>query len=367
MKILYVTDFSIEGDSGKNKATREKGNALAELIGRDNVEFIYPKSGKSFYQKTLGKILFDIHVTLKVLGSKDELVIVQRAVFLPFLRLITRIKRIKIYAEYHADFKEEIKFLNKSWSEKSFLYIVSYFYTLNYRLVDGIIFNHPILKDKFDNVFRKPSIFSYNGSNSKDFYPISTELARSAVEIPSDSFTFLFLGSVSKWHGVEMLIDAFNEAKIAQLKNVFLYVVGIKESEYTNKLKSRSLNGNVVFINAVDTKTAANYINSADFCVLPVNNVRTSPGSPLKLYDYIACGKPVITQEKLLGYADEVERYSLGFTTNFYAPEIVANDLIKFMELDLSSFAYNNRMVATQMVSWRVRMAEWLKFIDDNR
>lgn len=367
MKILYVTDFSAEGNSGKNKATREKVNALGEVIGRDNLHFLSPGRSHSFFDKTIGRLLFDYRVAREIFTRKDHFLIIQRAVFLPCTLMAARLKKIKVFAEFHADFREEIEFLNKSKLEKILLHVVAYFYNLNYDLVNGIIFNHPYLKAKFDTRYRKPSMYSYNGANFKEFVPKPKLEARRSLSIPTQQFVYLFLGSVSQWHGVDLLIDVFNQERIVNNDSVFLYIVGVKDNEYTRNLKSTTLNRQVIFIDAVDTETASSYINASDVCLLPVKHIRTSPGSPLKLYDYISCGKPVLTQRDLAGYADEVENHQLGLTTDFTDPQQAASDLLKFMDIDLEPYGVHNRYKAEHTLNWKSRMTEWVDFLNNNK
>ena len=143
-----------------------------------------------------------------------------------------------------------------------------------------------------------------------------------------------------------------------------MYIVGGKDPQYTKLLNKQVKNNNIYFHDAVDTQKANLFMNAADFCLLPVNNVRLSPGSPLKLYDYISCGKPVIAQSTMLGYSDEVERYDLGYTVDFTNTDMAANFLAN--ELDVTKgkdFLANNRRVAETEVSWKQRMIQWLNFI----
>lgn len=363
--VIYIVDFPIEGNSGKNKASKEKSKALENKFGSANFDFIYPKPSNSKFQKLLSKLTFDITTCIKILFIKNLEIVVQRVLFMPVTRALLYIKGVKVISEYHADFKEEIHFLNKSKQEKTILYLLSFFYNLNYKLSDGIIYNHPYLKEKFDKVFKKPSIYSYNGSNVMDFNIKSIMESRDALGIPKENFIFLFLGSVSKWHGVDYLIDVFNTNTLTQNENIKLYIVGGNNNNYVKILKQKSFNNeNIIFIPSVDNDQAVNYINSANYCLLPVKEVRTSPGSPLKLYDYIACGKPVICQSNVLGYSDEVENYDLGYTVDFTQSEQAAQKLISYTLLSMDEyFLVNNRKVAVSKVSWSNRIDKWYSFI----
>jgi glycosyltransferase involved in cell wall biosynthesis len=367
MKLIYITDFTIEGNSGKNKATREKGKALSELVGKDNFKFFHPARSSSILQKTIGRLLFDVKTAAKILMEDRCDVVIQRAVFLPCVLIVAKLRGIILIGEFHADFKEEIPYLNKNAFEKKILHLISYLYNWNYHLMDGIIYNHPYLKLKFDTIFSKPSIYSYNGSNFKEFIPKVKKTSKILLQLPQNEFIFLFLGSVSKWHGVEFLINIFNEERLAKIEVARLYIVGIQPSPYTEMLKSMSKNKNVTFIDAVDNLTALNYINASDICLLPVNHIRTSPGSPLKLYDYIACGKPVIAQSGLAGYADEVTNFNLGYTVDFTNASRAAFELVKIMNDDLESFSKNNRLVAVTKLNWNTRMTDWINFVNSLR
>ncbi|WP_026811009.1 glycosyltransferase [Arenibacter latericius] len=363
MKLVYIVGFPIEGNSGKNKATSEKARVLKNKLGKDNFIFLSPKSSKSIFSKIKNLLFFDFKVFFKFLFLSKEHFVVQRVLFLPLTSLILYLKGIKVITEFHADFKDEIPYLNKSRIQVFILKAIVPFFNLNYRLSNGIIYNHPILKEKFDHVYKKPSIFSYNGANYKEFYPTNKELAKKELGIGSQDMVFLFLGSVSQWHGVDYLIEIFNQEIIRKSSNIFLYIVGAKESTYSNELKLKSYNNNIKFIKPVTTDIARKYINASEYCLLPVKQLRISPGSPLKLYDYIACGRPVIAQSNLRGYSDEVEDYNLGYTVDF-TNAIESAHTIKNISLIERNFELNNRKMAIETLSWEKRIQTWIDFLN---
>jgi glycosyltransferase involved in cell wall biosynthesis len=366
MKIVYIVDFSVEGNSGKHKATREKALALKALLGDDNVDFYYPKGSKKGISKYLGSMVFDIRLFYKLLFRKGDYKVVMRVLFLPLTRILFYIKGVPVVCEFHADFKEEIPLLNKNGFEKKLLYILSFFFNLNFKLSNGLIFNHPYLKNKFDPILKKKSIYSYNGSNHKDFKALDMQESRTKIGIGQNELVFLFLGSVSQWHGVDYLIDMFNEPSIIANPNIYLYIVGGKRNAYVEGLIKSSRNSNIIFKDPVPSNIAELYINASDYCMLPVKHNRTSPGSPLKLYDYISCGKPVITQENMAGYSDEVLNYNLGFVTDLTQPEAAAKEILRIAQSTTTdSFKDNNIDVAVNKVSWLQRMKAWVLFIKD--
>lgn len=362
-KIVYIVDFPIDISSGKSKATREKAEALRRIVGDDKFIFFSAKNNKNIFLKLIDLIVLDLRCSLSLIFMSNIKAVFQRALFLPFTFLVQRIKRINVINEFHTDLKDEIPHLNKSKYEKMILNILADLSDKNIKSGRGIIYNHPILKQKFDPVFKIPSIYSYNGANEVDFYPEDKDVIRKSLNINPEIEVCLFLGAASKWHGVEYLVEIFNQPLIQQRKSLFLYIVGAEDESYTARLKGMFENPNIVIVPPVNTDIARNYINASDFCLLPVNQIRVSPGSPLKLYDYISCGKAIISQSNLLGYSDEVERYNLGYTLDFRDAELSAVKLLNIVD-ESHDFSCNNIKVAREFVSWEVRMNQWVKFAD---
>src|SRR5688500_16541878 len=100
MKLVYIVDFSVEGSSGKHKATREKALALKTLLGEENVDFYYPKGNKKGMSKYLGTLMFDMHLFSALLFRKADYTAVTRVLFLPLTRLLFYIKGIIVISEF---------------------------------------------------------------------------------------------------------------------------------------------------------------------------------------------------------------------------------------------------------------------------
>ena len=122
---------------------------------------------------------------------------------------------------------------------------------------------------------------------------------------------------------------------------------------------------NVVFAGSVDIDQANLYVNAADVCLLPVKKIRVSPGSPRKLFDYIAAGKPVVAQEATTGYSDLVLSYQLGYTADFSDSQSAAEKIMAIIaECDQKHYETHNRAVALDLLNWRNVAIQWFSFID---
>ncbi len=145
-------------------------------------------------------------------------------------------------------------------------------------------------------VAKKPSIYSYNGCDPEAFYPIDMLTCRTSLGLNPVLNYYLFIGSLSKWRGVDLLINIF---KNGMSENEILFILGNSSHAYGAELKSFAAGAaNIIFHDEVDSSLVVKYINAADVCLVPVKPILKSLGNPLKLYDYIACGKPVIGQGK---------------------------------------------------------------------
>lgn len=113
----------------------------------------------------------------------------------------------------------------------------------------------------------------------------------------------LYMGSFAPWHGVEDIIDAAGALK-DKLKNfVFLMVgTGIDMPAYQKKISLLGLEDYFIFTGAVEYERVPAYISAADIALAPFNPAKSELMqkhgfyfTPLKLFEYMACGKPVIS------------------------------------------------------------------------
>lgn len=109
----------------------------------------------------------------------------------------------------------------------------------------------------------------------------------------------------------------------------------------------------LINITPLDDKGCSDLVKASDACILPARQSRVSPGSPLKLYDYILHEKFIISQSNILGYSDEVESYSFGMTVDLEKPKITA--------LELSEISIVEKKLEIDNFSWNTRMKYWIE------
>ena len=105
----------------------------------------------------------------------------------------------------------------------------------------------------------------------------------------------LYLGSLHPWKGVDMLVRVMRYVKGATLR----IVGGVPEriAELSSLAKSFGVEQQIEFLGPVDPVKRFDVIAAADIFFLPSSD--TSIGarftSPLKLFEYMAMGKPIVT------------------------------------------------------------------------
>ena len=362
INIDYFVHLSTDGVSGKQKATREKVQALKNIGVKVN---FYSTKKKLF-------TLFDLFIAefsyiFKALLTKQDFIIA-RSQLMFGTKLISIIKKVPIYYEVHADKLDENKIIHKGKKFKKFLDdLLAKFQIIFYKNSDGIIFNNELLEEHFKKKYidssRVKTVTIPNGADIKNFYLDSSNPPNSIPQKVSSSKICLFVGSISEWHGVHFLIDAFNILGDVH-KNVFLVIAGHGVRNELKNLKERSRSENIIFTGRVSTDEARKLMNFSSVCLLPVNNIRVSPGSPLKLYDYLATGSRVITQTNTPGYSDIVQKSFSGSFCDFSNAQHLADKILHTINLEWDRKTIRNYCELN--FSWEKRMSEWLKFIMEN-
>jgi glycosyltransferase involved in cell wall biosynthesis len=104
-----------------------------------------------------------------------------------------------------------------------------------------------------------------------------------------------FVGSLKPWHGTETLLEAFR-ALYATAPNTHLLIVGDgpKREGLEQYARSNGLNGAVTFTGNVPYDDIPHYIATMDITVAPYIPNENFYYSPIKIFEYMVMGKPVV-------------------------------------------------------------------------
>jgi len=211
-----------------------------------------------------------------------------------FLPLLTRLLRIPLFIELNGVFLKEMRDLNYSnYAYQASRFVEKFILSKTDKITcvsDEIrqtvsaLLNLPI--EKFITI--------PNGTNPELFYPLDKNKCRNTLNLPLEAFVIGFIGSCYPYHDIDTLITSvpkliehIPELKIAIIGN------GIMLSQWQQLAENLGLASKVIFTGYAPFHNANLYINSFDICFASYK--RETSVFPLKILDYLACNKAVIT------------------------------------------------------------------------
>jgi len=161
-----------------------------------------------------------------------------------------------------------------------------------YKTTTGFILTVPGFKQYFKEhhpiQLKKPTVELINGV-SREFI----DLAQQNDRIPDKKFTVLYSGNMGLAQGLETVIET---AKILQKYPIDFCFVGngVKLESLKEKSNKMDLN-NVSFLPPQKKEGLIQIIKKASVCLVPLKNEPLFRHAiPSKLFEYMACGRPVV-------------------------------------------------------------------------
>lgn len=122
---------------------------------------------------------------------------------------------------------------------------------------------------------------------------------QSSVSVPSNSnhrFLLCYVGSFKNYHCLHPLVQAVSQLREQGLDiGLSLVGVGPKLESIRTAVNKYGIESAVTFHGFVNPEVVPSYIQSADACYGVIDSARV--GSPMKIYEYLANGSPVIATD----------------------------------------------------------------------
>jgi glycosyltransferase involved in cell wall biosynthesis len=137
-------------------------------------------------------------------------------------------------------------------------------------------------------------VVSSSATNTRIFYPRSKKDCRRKIGANESSKIIGFAGTFIFNYGIDTLIDSSPKI-IEQIPRTKFLIVGSGDAGNYWQKKIRRLGMESYFIlpGHVLREEAAIYIGAMDVCIAPYHSSRGET-SPVKLFDYFACARPVV-------------------------------------------------------------------------
>lgn len=256
--------------------------------------------------------------------------------------------------------REEIQGL---WSRQPLHGLLSYGLRLASRKATALVSVCPevlIGLGKLEPINTKRCSVIKNGVDPDHFFPQPQEKSRAELGLTVQGSYITFVGGFFPWHGLDRLVDAV--AVVAKsFPTVQCLLVGDGQTRRALEAQVRrlQLSAHVQFIGRVDFDMVPKWIAASDVCVVLHRQTRSYPGDSMKLWEYLACGRPVVATVGP-GYGDTVEELRCGLSAKADDPTDLARQLqCLFVDQDLRrSMGERGRMAVVRFHTWAARAAQ---------
>jgi len=192
-----------------------------------------------------------------------------------------------------------------------------------------------------------------NGANQDIFHPMDQKMCRERLQLDDGKTYLIFIGSLKKWHGLQQIVLAMPEL-IKKFPNIHLMIVGEGEQRAAVEkvVADNHLNERVTLFGEKAFEEVPYYINAADICL---GSFIDKPGiSPLKIYDYMACEKPIVSNA-VGGMEDLFQAHKVGLLVESQEPEAWVKPITTLIENPelAHEFGRNGRQSVLKEFNWR--------------
>lgn len=116
-----------------------------------------------------------------------------------------------------------------------------------------------------------------------------------AMPVEPGCFTVGFVGSLKPWHGLPVLVEAFQRFHQGEPKSRLLIVGnGPEREKLSDDIEQRGLQSAVHLTGSVPPDEIPGWLASMDVAVAPYPPLTQFYFSPLKIFEYMAAGLPVV-------------------------------------------------------------------------
>jgi len=378
MKILYICYEDIAGFNG---ATRHINEVVKGFSNRNNkvnlcVPFIWRKKPKLDFGSNT-KLRYIITVPIK--GLKPISYVIASFIYMPFIYvkfrpdivyireikftifpvLLAKLLDIPCVVEVNGLIDEVEKVKSASML---LLKVLKSFHRWNLNSANHIITVTSGIKKEMVSLYGlkedKITIIT-NGVDISKFKPIKKTEAILQTCLKKGYKYVGFVGGLFPWHGLDQLINAAIYA-IENGEKIRFVIVGSGRLEYRLKqmVHNYKLEEKIIFTGSVPFDKVPYYINSFDICIVFFKKVRKDPGDPIKLYEYMACGRPIIASN-VRGYGDVVEFYKSGVSVNSEDPKVTGRKIKQLLEdkSKAKKMGANGFKNAIKFFNWKDKIA----------
>jgi glycosyltransferase involved in cell wall biosynthesis len=270
---------------------------------------------------------------------------------------VTRALRIPLVVEVNGIVSDELRFGQASrwrlflqeWVERRVFWGCNRIITVTEGIRQWIGSHYSVPLEKIDTIS--------NGVNPRRFRPIDKAVACKELGMDSERPIVGFLGSLFPWWELEVLVEASPKVA-AQVPNVLFLIGGSGQKELKadleRKVQDLGMGENFLFWGQVPWDRAALFTGAFDIAVAPYRLSNPRSGiSPLKLYSYLACERPVVGSNTE-GLGNVLAEEGVGLTFRAGDAEELAKAILRLLkDKDMAkTMGRKGREVVLEQYTW---------------
>lgn len=207
-----------------------------------------------------------------------------------------------------------------------------------------------------------------NGVDLKDFDYNKEHYQLSDPDLKDDTyFKVIYLGSIRLVNNVKLLIEAAKLLKEEKKIKFLIYGDGSERESLEKYCREQGID-NVVFKEKwVEIKYVPYILSCSSLNILNYkkNSIDRFGGSQGKLFQYMASGKPICSNQ-IMGY-DLVERYEMGIAQNFESAEEYAETIRKIYNLPENNYLEMCKAarIAANDFDYQILSEKFCSIVDD--
>jgi glycosyltransferase involved in cell wall biosynthesis len=377
--LSYIYDRIVKDDMGGYRKVYELAENL-EKLGHEAVLFIPKLKNQSIPVRFVQIPILDIPIirpvifnillffyllyhTLRIHPS----ILYTRPInsFIPLL--VAKLTSIYFVMEVNGDQCHHLRSIGAHQLKIALVRLIEH---INFKFADKII---PItqglrqmIRTKHGITDSKISVIE-SGSNLDLFKPMDMEACKKFLNLDSDYNYVGFVGTFFKYQGIDTLIDSAGEVISRAPETKFLIVGdGVMRTEWMQKTRKIGLEDRFVFPGQVPYNKVPYYINAMTVCVAPFTANRGET-SPLKLFDYFACAKPVVSSD-IPSIHQTLLDSKAAILVSPDDPVALAQALIGILknEKKQRTLVNNGRKFVVSKYSWEAQVKSLISVIEDD-
>lgn len=332
-----------------------KSNNISALENHSNIELYYNNKNIFKIKFPLSRDISTILNCLKAARKNPPDVIYERTFSSKIGTVLSKILRKPLIVEVNGLIEDEAKLQGTYKDHKFTKNIRMKFRRYFYNSANKIVAVTAGIKEELQKTYHIPSdkiIVIPNGANTEIFRPMDQNIVKKELGLDKETKYICFVGNLAPWQGVEYFVQTAPIVlkKVPEAK--FLIVgEGAKLRELKSMVKKLKLEEKFLFTGSIPFEDVPKYINASDICVAPKKIIK-SGYSPLKLFEYMSCGKPVIATNT---HGFEILEYNnAGILINPENSDEFAETIVDLLlnEKLINVMGKNGRQVVINNYSW---------------